>query len=180
LLSGETVDLGELDSREQAFLDDLACMGKSGVSYFEVYRLAIGPGSPALRGRTRLNRRILKSPLYLAARDIATRVGIEQGLILAPEHEAERGTAREDFSMVSVTQAAELIGVTRAAVYKAIQAGKLGARKIGNVTVVDKASVIKLIERRAQNDVDAQESSSPTGGSGSELSPSSTMVAKPR
>jgi hypothetical protein len=42
--------------------------------------------------------------------------------------------------MISVTQAAALIGITRAAVYKAIEKNALAARHIGNVTVVDRDS----------------------------------------
>ncbi len=52
--------------------------------------------------------------------------------------------------MISVAQAAELIGITRAAVYIAIKAGNLDAQKIGNVTVLDKASAMKLRDRRSQ------------------------------
>src|SRR6266699_511867 len=89
LLDGRTVDLGELDAREQAFVRDLQKMSRQGVSYFEVYRAATGPGSPALQGRNRIDRYIVESSLYLVARDIATRVGINQGLILAPRYEKE-------------------------------------------------------------------------------------------
>jgi excisionase family DNA binding protein len=44
--------------------------------------------------------------------------------------------------MISVTQAAGLIGITRAAVYKAIEKNALRALHIGNVTVVDRASAL--------------------------------------
>ncbi len=148
LLSGETVSLEELEPREEEFLDTLMEMARRDISYFEIYRTAIGPGSLALRGRNQVNRSILKSPLYLAARDIATRAGIAQGLILAPEHEDERAKAPRDFSMLSVVQAADLIGISRAAVYKAIEKGKLRCRKIGNVTVVDKASALDYRDKR--------------------------------
>ena len=142
LVDGRTIDLRELDARQRAFLADLEKMKRQGVSYFEIYRAALGPGSPALEGRSRVDRRLAGSVLYLAAQDIATRAGIEQGLILAPEHEAERAKAPADGSMISVTQAAELIGITRAAVYKAIERDALKALRIGNVTVVDRASAL--------------------------------------
>lgn len=142
LVDGQEVDLGALDTRQRAFLTDLEKMKRQGVSYFEIYRTALGPGSPALDGRNRVDRRIATSPLYLAARDIATRAGIEQGLILAPEREQERGKAPTDGSMISVTQAAELIGITRAAVYKAIEKQALRALRIGNVTVVERPSAL--------------------------------------
>ena len=136
LLNGTKVSLGDLSGRERDFLRTLTNMVNEGVSYFEVYRLALGPGSPALLGRIRVDRDLVKTPLYLVARDIATRVGIQQGLILSPEHEAERATAEQIESPISVAQAAEVIGISRAAAYKAVQDGRLPARKIGNVTIV--------------------------------------------
>ena len=150
LLSGQEIGLADLTPHELDFIDDLKKMKDAGVSYFEINRSAVGPGSPALQGRSRINRRMLVSPLYLVARDIATRAGVEQGLVLAPEHEAQRSRAPGDFSMVSVTQAAELIGISRAAVYKAIKNQRLSARKIGNVTVVDQASAVAFRDERAR------------------------------
>lgn len=148
LFSGETVSLEELEPREEEFLDTLMEMAKRDINYFEIYRMAIGPGSIALRGRNQVNRSIVKSPLYVAARDIATRAGIAQGLMLAPEYENERAKALQDFSMTSVIQAADLIGISRAAVYKAIEKGRLRCRKIGNVTVVEKASALDYRDKR--------------------------------
>lgn len=149
LLSGEVIRLDELESREKEFLDNLRKMARQDISYFEISRTAIGPGSIALGGRNRVNRSILKSPLYLVARDIATRAGIDQGLILAPEHESERDKLPQDFTMISVEQAANLIGISRAAVYKAIEKGKLRYRKLGNVTVVDRASAREYRDSRS-------------------------------
>jgi len=144
LLDGRSLDLGALEARQRAFLADLDKMARQGVSYFEIYRTALGPGSPALQGRGRVDRRLAESPLYLAAQDIATRAGIAQGLILAPRHERERerSKAPTDGSMISVTQAAVLIGITRAAVYKAIERKALAALHIGNVTVVERKAAL--------------------------------------
>ena len=100
------------------------------------------PGSPALQGRGRVDQKLAHSPLYLAAQDIATRAGIEQGLILAPQHEHERSKVPTDGSMISVTQAAALVGITRAAVYKAIARKTLAAMHIGNVTVVNRHAAL--------------------------------------
>ena len=140
LLDGREVDLGKLDARQRAFLAGLDKMARQDVSYFEVYRTALGPGSPALGGRNRIDRKLAETPLYLAAQDMATRVGIAQGLILAPEHENQRSKAPDDASMISVTQAASLIGISRAAVYKAIDRDALDTLQIGNVTVVNRQS----------------------------------------
>lgn len=148
LLNGKTLDLSDLSSAEGAFLRDLRRMVAQDISYFEIGRTAIGPGSPALRGRQTIDRRTAATPLYLAAEDIATRAGIEQGLILAPEFEHLRAEFPTDGSHISAAQAADFIGISRAAVYKAIHAGTLKALKIGNVTVVNKKSAFEYRQRR--------------------------------
>lgn len=148
LLDGRAVDLQELDAREQAFVRDLQKMSRQRVNYFEVYRAATGPGSLALRGRNRIDRNIVESPIYLVARDVATRVGIQQGLILTPEHARQRAAAPQDASMISASQAADLIGISRAAIYKAIDKGALKAVRLGNVTVVERVSALAYSERR--------------------------------
>jgi hypothetical protein len=150
LLDGRTVELGALDVRQRAFLADLEKMQRQGVSYFEIYRTALGPGSLALQGRSRVDRKLAESSLYLAAQDIATRAGISQGLILAPDHERERAKAPVDSSMISVTQAAALIGITRAAVYKAIEKQALLALHIGNVTVVNREAALAYRDGRTR------------------------------
>lgn len=142
LLNGETVDLSGLSPAETAFLRELRRMAEREISYFEIARTAIGPGSPALRGRQTIDRRTAATPLYLAAEDLATRTGIQQGLILAPEYEHLRGRFPTDGSHISAAQAADFIGISRAAVYKAIHAGTLQALRIGNVTVVEKKSAV--------------------------------------
>ena len=148
LLDGRHLSLAGLDARERAFLADIEKMVRQGISYFEVYRAAVGPGSVVLGGRNRIDRKIAESPLYLVAVDLATRAGIKQGLVLAPEHEHERASAPADGSMISVAQAADLIGISRAAVYKAIGKGAVRTRRIGNVTIVDRKSAAEYRERR--------------------------------
>ena len=164
LVDGRVIELGSLDARQRSFLADLEKMGRQGVSYFEVYRAALGPGSLALEGRSRVDKKLAESVLYMTAQDIATRTGIEQGLILAPEHEAQHEKAPANASMISVTQAAGLIGITRAAVYKAIEKKAVRALHIGNVTVVDRASALgyKSARREALPDSQAAENARPT------------------
>ena len=152
LLNGQTVNLGALDARALGFVRELERMVRQGVSYFEVYRVALGPGSPALAGRNHIDRRIVESPIYLLASDIATRAGITQGLVLAPEYEHERAKAPADSSMMSVAQAADLIGISRAAVYKAVDKGAIKALRIGNVTVVERKSVAAYRDARERDE----------------------------
>ena len=151
LLDGDEVDLDALEARGRAFLADLQKMARQGVSYFEVYRTALGPGSPALAGRNRVDPELARAPLYRAALDVATRAGMRQGLILAPQFEGERAGASTDGSMISAAQAADLIGMSRAAVYKAISTGRLRSRRIGNVTVVERRSAEEYREERSTN-----------------------------
>ena len=99
LLSGETVHLEDLGAHELAFLENLQRMAKSTISFFEIERFAIGPGSPALQGWSRVTREIVNSPLYRVAADIATRAGIAEGLIFAPAHEDKRGEIPTDRSL---------------------------------------------------------------------------------
>jgi excisionase family DNA binding protein len=149
LVSGERVDLGDLDREEIEFLRSLGAMARRGVSYFEIARVAVGPGSPALQGLSRVTRRIVDSTLYRVARDIATRAGMSQGLILEPGYEDLRRRIPDDGSLMSVVQAAELIGISRAAVYKAIRAGRIASRRYGNVTLVERSSAAAYRDARA-------------------------------
>jgi len=59
-----------------------------------------------------------------------------------------RAKAPTDSSMMSVAQAADLIGISRAAMYKVIEKGAIKSPGIGNVTVVKRASVIAYGDSR--------------------------------
>jgi excisionase family DNA binding protein len=145
----------ELKAHELAFLDSLKKMAANDVSYFEIERVAIGPGSPALQGWTRVTREIIETPLYKAAVDIVTRAGIAQGLILAPEHEKERNRISTDRSQMSVTQAADTLGLSRAAVHKAIKEKRIDSAQYGNVILVDRKSVERYRTKRKPPSQDA-------------------------
>jgi hypothetical protein len=127
VLSGEAVGLEDVEARDAAFLKNLQRMAASGISFFELERVAIGPGSPARQGWSRVTREIVSSPLYRVAADIAIRAGIAEGLVLAPEHEDKRSQIPADRSLMSVTQAANTLGISRAAVHKAIQQKRVAA-----------------------------------------------------
>lgn len=150
LLSGETVRLEDMDTRDLAFLKNLRQMAKSGISFFEVERIAIGPGSPSLQGWSRVTRELVSSPLYRVAADIATRAGIAEGLILAPDHEGKRSQIPADRSLMSVTQAANTLGISRAAVHKAIQQGRLAAQRYGNVILLSRVAVLRYKRGRSE------------------------------
>jgi excisionase family DNA binding protein len=139
MLDGTRLSSRNLTGIESQFLKTLEAMIRARASYFDVYRFALGPGSPALRGGNRVDQDLAETDLYRIAEDLITRAGINQGIILAPEHEAKRALAKNIESPLSVAQAAAVIGISRIAAYKAIQEGRLGHTKIGNVLIVSRA-----------------------------------------
>src|SRR6266540_4155133 len=152
LLSGESIGLDDVEASDVAFLKNLQRMATSGISFFELERVAIGPGSPALQGWSRVTREIVSSPLYRVAADIA------EGLILAAEHEDKRSQIPADSSLMSVTQAANTLGISRAAVHKAIQQKRLAAQRYGNVLLVDREAVLRYKRERRQGGSQASNS----------------------
>jgi excisionase family DNA binding protein len=177
LLSGETVGLEEVEAHDLAFLKNLQRMATSGISFFELEQVAIGPGSPALQGWSRVTREIVSSPLYRVAADIATRAGIEEGLVLAPEHEDKRSQIPADRSLMSVTQAANTLGISRAAVHKAIQQQRLAAQRYGNVLLVDREAVLRYQRDRSHSGSQSSKSRVQAAGGASTGTP---LVARGR
>ena len=109
----------------------------------------------------------MSSPLYRVAVDIATRAGIAEGLILASKHEDKRKQIPVDRSLMSVTQAANTLGVSRAAVHKAIQQKRLPAQRYGNVLLVDRAAVLRYKRERSQSGSQASNSRARASGGAS-------------
>jgi excisionase family DNA binding protein len=140
-------------------------MASDKISFFEIERVAIGPGSPALQGWSRVTREIVDSPLYRVAEDISERAGIAEGLILAPEHEAKRKDIPTDRTQMSVTQAATALGISRAAVHKAISQKRLAAQRYGNVVLVSREAVARYKQAR---------------GAGRRRAPRAALVARAR
>ena len=87
-----------------------------------------------------------------AALDIATRAGVEQELLLHPREEQALDAARREIgALLSVAQAAERIGISKAAVYKAISKGALETVQIGAMTLVVLASAKAYRKARARH-----------------------------
>lgn len=180
LLKGGTVSLAGLTAQERKFLKDLLRMARSDVDYFEICAKACGPGSVALRGYSGLTRALADTPLYQAASDLATRAGIRQHLVLAPEHEALRSQAPTDGSTLSVTQAADLLLMSRAAVHKAIKAGKIKFLRIGNVILVDRQSVLDYGRRPAKAEPARKSTKQASGHGHLPATPALPVAAKGR
>ena len=119
----------------------------------------------------------MSSPLYRVAADIATRAGIEEGLVLAPEHEDKRSQIPADRSLMSVTQAANTLGISRAAVHKAIQQKRLAAQRYGNVLLVDRGAVLRYRRERSQS---GSQSSNSRAQTSSGASTGTALVARGR
>lgn len=97
-----------------------------------------------------MTREIVSSPLYRVAADIATRAGIAEGLILGPEDEDQRTKIPTDRSLMSVTQAANTLRISRAAVHKAIQRKRLAAQRYGNIILVSREAVRRYEQDRTE------------------------------
>ncbi len=128
LLNGDTLDLSRLPRQDVEFLLDLMQRAMSDEDYFDLERRVCGRGAYPLKDSARVTREVHDTPLFRAAEDIVDRVGIRQGA-LAPEPGDQR-VPTED--IVSVTEAAEALGITRSAVIKAAQAGRIKGKKIGH------------------------------------------------
>lgn len=148
LLGGENLDLTTLPRKDIEFLLDLMMRAMSDEDYFDLDRRVCGSGAFPLKGSPRVTREIHSSPLFRVAEDIVDRVGIRQGA-LAPDPGDER-VPTED--IVSVRDAATALGITRSAVIKAAQAGRIKGKKIGNGWALLRRSVdgYKVAQYRVQ------------------------------
>jgi hypothetical protein len=134
LLTGETLDLSKLAEKERGFLRRLAREAERGADYFELLRRVKGPKAIPLRGGP-ITPVIAASALYRVAHDIADRVGIEQGYVLAPAV-AQSVEAAGPGDFLSLTEAADLIGITRPAAHQALVEKRLPGRRVGKAWVV--------------------------------------------
>jgi hypothetical protein len=137
LLNRETVDLSPLPKRDVEFLLDLMQRAMNDEDYFDLDRRVCGPSAYPLKGSPRVTREIHDTPLFRVAEDIVDRVGVRQGA-LAPDPGDER-VPTED--IVSVSEAAGALEITRSAVIKAAQAGRIKGKKIGHTWALLRRSV---------------------------------------
>lgn len=137
LLKGETIDLSSLPKNDLEFLVDLQRRAMEGEEFFDLARSYCGTGAYPLKGSLRVTRAIHETPLFRVAEDIVDRVGIQQGRI-APDPDDRLVPIDE---IVGVTDAARELGITRSAVIKAAQAGRLQGKKIGSTWALLKRSV---------------------------------------
>ena len=137
LLDGAKVDLGGLPGEDLVFLLDLQRRAMAEEDYFELERRVCGPGAYPLKGSARVTSEVHATPLFRVAEDVAFRVGIRQGF-LAPDRGGELVPAE---GILSVTEAAQELGISRSAVVKAAQAGRLQGKRIGRTWALLRRSV---------------------------------------
>ena len=137
LLNGEQLNLAALPKKDVTFLLDLMQRAMNDEDYFKLERSVCGKGAYPLKGSPRVTRQIHDTPLFRAAEDIVDRAGIRQG-VLAPDVGDERVPTEE---IVSVTEAAGTLGITRSAVIKAAQTGRIKGKKIGHAWALLRRSV---------------------------------------
>ena len=148
LLSGERVSLGWLNPTDMTFLEGLKAAVESGHDYFELLMGVRGKKAYPFKGAAKLTPEIARSVLYRVAEDIVERAGIQQGHSIAPGS----GPADPDEKpLVSLSEAAEIIGITRAGVHLALTKGRLKGWQVGKVWVLDKRSVQRYRDRRSES-----------------------------
>jgi excisionase family DNA binding protein len=137
LLKGEVVDVGRLPRNDLAFLLDLQRRAMEDEDYFELERSVCGPGAYPLKGSPRVTGEIHRTTLFRVAEDIVDRVGIQQGVI-APDEDDEMVPTE---GIMSASEAAERLGITRSAVVKSARAGRLKGKKVGKCWALLRRSV---------------------------------------
>jgi len=137
LLDGEALDLAGLPREDLEFLLVLMQRAMEDEDFFSLEYAVCSRGAYPLKGSPRVTREIHDTLLFRVAEDICSRAGIRQG-VLAPDSGDER-VLTED--IVSVTEAAKRLGVTRSAVIKAAQAGRIKGKKMGHTWALLRRSV---------------------------------------
>ena len=162
LLEGEVIDTSGFSDAEHRFLKKLSEDGRRGAEYFDLLRRVKGPKALPLRGG-RVTPRIARSAFYRVAHDIADRVGIEQGYLLGPDVESPAGGGLQQ-DLLSLTEAADLIGISRPAAHQALVEGRLRGQRVGNAWVVRRADARAFKETRDDRGAGSPVDAAPAAG----------------
>jgi excisionase family DNA binding protein len=137
LLDGDVLDLSKLPRRDTHFLLDLMQRALADEDYFALELSVCGKDAYPLKGSPRVTLAVHATPLFRVAEDIAYRAGIRQG-VLAPEPGDRRAPMDE---IMSVSQAARALRITRSAVIKAARTGRIKGTKVGHTWALLRTSV---------------------------------------
>jgi excisionase family DNA binding protein len=150
LLNGERISLGWLSEKDMVFLEGLKAAYEQGDDYFEMLRAIRGKNAYTFKGESRLTSKVAQSVLFRVASDIVERAGIKQGASLHPDQGIESPDAKP---LCSMSEAAEIIGVSRAAVHQALTKGKLRGWMVGTIWVLARADVLAYRRNRETSSV---------------------------
>ena len=137
-VDGRVLDLSRLSEPECTYLSAAAHAFNSGTPWAEFCQLAYSSDNPVIE-QGRATARTVESPLFLALLDMEWRLGVRQGFLNWPEPADGDPFADEWLSVAAAAQAA---GVTRAAVYQAVERGILVSQ--GERPTVVSANSIKV------------------------------------
>ncbi len=126
LLDGEGLDLTDLSTEERAFIDELAAATAApGAAYPSLLLRVHGAGAfPTRKAGGWVTPAVMHSTVFRVADDIVSRLGIAQNYVGPPTNAAPA-------QLLSVSEAARLVGVSRQAINQAIERGAVAAQKVG-------------------------------------------------
>jgi hypothetical protein len=129
-LEHEVFDLSDLPPDERAFLDRCVAAYHSGMNWVTFARMTEGLENPLLRPTGGLvTLAVLEHPLYTVTRDLATRLGIQQGFYRRrPEELPEPDPLADEW--LPLDEAARRKGVTVAGLRRGIAAGRVIAHQV--------------------------------------------------
>lgn len=152
LLAGEVLDLPEMAASESEYLRKLAEDASRGDDYFALLWRVKGRGALPV-GNGPITPTIAGSALFRVAHDIVDRVGIKQGYLLDPHVQRPTDLGVND-DLLSLTETAELIGITRPATHEALGKGRLKGRRVGNAWVIRRADAEAFKNARERHETE--------------------------
>ena len=152
-LTGEKIDLSNLNTEEKVFLGGVVKAYSKGDAYPNFANRVNAPGSPALDGGQWVTEKIARSPLYRVCQDLSDRLGISQGFLAEGKNSStDQSTfveAPSELDLITCEEAAKRVGVTAEAIRKAIREGRLPARLHGVRTYLLKSNAVDAYAARS-------------------------------
>ncbi|MHC4298790.1 MAG: helix-turn-helix domain-containing protein [Planctomycetota bacterium] len=144
-LSGEQVSTKRFCKQDREWLRQMKEDASDNADYFILLRSVRGLGAYPFKGSEKITAEIAQSALFRIADDIVRRVGVRQGAVLASGDWLD---VTEENPVVSGPEAADIIGITRSAVHKALSDGRLRGWVVGTMWVLSRADVLNFKRKR--------------------------------